>query len=55
MKELFTNNAVAKIVSLLLATLLWAVIQKSQLSDTTTSQPKPATPGVDFGVSAHGK
>ena len=53
MKALFTNNLLAKTVSLSLAILLWAVIRKSQLSDTTTSQPKVRS--IEFGASAHGE
>ena len=53
MKALLTNNLLAKTMSLALAILLWAVIRKSQLSDTTTSPPR-AGHSIEFGASAHG-
>ena len=53
MKALLTNNPVAKLVSLALAILLWAVIRKSQLSEPATSQPKARN--TEFGVSAYGE
>ena len=53
MKAFLMNNLLAKIVSLALAILLWAVIRKSQLNDTTTSQPK-GTHSIEFGATAYG-
>ena len=53
MKALFTNNLAAKLVSLALATLLWAVIRKSQLSDPATSPPKSSN--FQFGAAASGE
>ena len=53
-KQIFTNNLPAKVASLLLATLLWAVIKKSQLSDPAT-MPKQPEPNVSFGAAAYGK
>ena len=53
MKALFRNNLPAKIASLALAVLLWAVIKKSQLSDTTTSPPKARS--IEFGATAYGE
>ena len=50
MKEIFTNNLMAKLVSLLLAILLWAVIKKTQLGGPTTSLPEPVpTTGANHG------
>lgn len=53
-KQIFTNNLPAKVASLVLATLLWAVIKKSQLSDPAT-MPKQPEPNVNFGAAAYGK
>ena len=53
MKALLTNNLLAKTVSLSLAILLWAVIRKGQLNDTTTSPPKGAH-SIEFGATAYG-
>ena len=53
MKALLTNNLPAKLVSLSLAILLWAVIRKSLLNDTATSQPKAAH-SIEFGATAYG-
>jgi hypothetical protein len=54
-KKIFTNNFFAKVASLVLATLLWAVIKKSQLSDPAAAQPKPPELNVNFGAGAYGK
>ena len=53
MKEIFTNNITAKLVALLLASLLWAVIKRSQVSELTISPPKPGK--VEFGARAYGQ
>jgi len=53
MKALLTNNLLAKVVSLSLAILLWAVIRKSQLNDPTISQPR--THSIEFGATAYGE
>ena len=53
MKALLTNNLVAKLVSLALAILLWAVIRKSQFNDLTILQPKPRN--IEFGATAYGE
>ena len=52
MKSLFTHNLAAKLASVALATLLWAVIRKSQLSEPITSQPKSRN--IEFGATAYG-
>lgn len=54
LKQIFTNNLAAKVASLLLATVLWAVIKKSQLSDPS-ALPKQQEANVNFGVGAYGK
>lgn len=54
-KQIFTNNLFAKVASLLLATLLWAVIKKSQVSENQMSQQKPVVPTVEFGAGVYGK
>ncbi len=54
-KQIFTNNFFAKVSSLVLATLLWAVIKKSQLSDPAATQPKPVDSNLNFGAGAYGK
>jgi hypothetical protein len=54
-KQIFTNNLPAKVASLLLATLLWAVIKKSQLSDPNVVLPKQPEVNVNFGAGAYGK
>ena len=53
LKTLFTHNLAAKLASLALATLLWAVIRKSQLSEPTTSPHKPR--GFEFGAKGDGE
>ena len=53
MKKVFTNNLMAKAGALVLATLLWAVIRKSQVAEPMTSPHKPGT--IEFGVGAYGK
>ena len=53
LKSLFTHNLPAKLASLALATLLWAVIRKSQLNEPTTSPPKSRN--FEFGAKADGE
>ncbi len=40
MREIFTHNLTAKLVSLVLAVLVWAVIKKSQLGAPGNSLPE---------------
>jgi YbbR domain-containing protein len=54
-RQIFTNNLPAKIASLLLATLLWAVIKKSQLNDPAATMPSQPAQSVEFGAGAYGK
>ncbi len=53
LKKIFTNNLLAKFLSVVLATLLWAVIKKSQISEPATSSPKETN--IEFGAAAYGK
>ena len=53
MKEVFTKNLLAKLVSLVLATLLWAVIKRSQVGEPTILPHRPST--MEFGAGAYGK
>ena len=54
-KKFFTNNLAAKLASLALAALLWAVIKKSQLSDPSVATPKHPETNVNFGAGVYGK
>ena len=54
-KQIFTNNFFAKVASLVLATLLWAVIKKSQLSDPASAQPKPPELNANTSAGTYGK
>jgi hypothetical protein len=53
MKEVFTKNLMAKLVAVVLATLLWAVIKRSQTGEPTILPHKPGT--LEFGAGAYGK
>jgi hypothetical protein len=53
MKEVLTHNLPAKLVALVLATLLWAVIKRSQIAEPTV--PAAGKPGMEFGAGVHGK
>ena len=53
MKEVFTKNIMAKLVALVLATLLWAVIKRGQVAEPMTLQPKAQS--IEFGAGAYGK
>jgi hypothetical protein len=53
MKELLTHNLPAKLVALVLATLLWAVIKRSQIAEPNLPTPNKA--GMEFGAGVHGK
>ena len=53
MKEVFTNNLMAKLVAVVLATLLWAVIKRSQQGEQTILPLKPGA--IEFGAGAYGK
>jgi hypothetical protein len=53
MKEVFTKNLMAKLVAVVLATLLWAVIKKGQQDEQTILPRKPGT--VEFGAGAYGQ
>jgi len=54
-KKFFTNNPLAKVVSVLLATLLWAVIKQRPLQEPASFHVKPAEPSVSFGAGVNGK
>jgi hypothetical protein len=54
-KQFFTNNFLAKVVSVLLATLLWAVIKQRPLQDPASFNAKPPEPSVNFGAGVNGK
>lgn len=54
-KKFFTNNFPAKVVSVLLATLLWAVIKQRPLNEQMPAQPKQPEANVSFGAGAYGK
>ena len=53
MKEIFTHNLPAKLVALVLATLLWAVIKRSQIAEPSLQSVDRA--GMQFGAGVHGK
>jgi hypothetical protein len=54
-KKFFTNNLLAKVVSVLLATLLWAVIKQRPMHEQTQFPSKPPEPSVSFGAGVNGK
>lgn len=54
-KQFFTNNFLAKVVSVLLATLLWAVIKQRPMSEQTPAHQKAPEPSVNFGAGVNGK
>jgi hypothetical protein len=53
MKEMLTHNLPAKLVALVLATLLWAVIKRSQITEPIAMPA--AKPSLEFGAGVHGK
>jgi hypothetical protein len=53
MKEMLTHNLAAKLVAIILATLLWAVIKRSQIAEPVVMPS--SKPGLEFGAGVHGK